>query len=127
MRPHRTALLILRSEVMELSVRCKVCSCDLSPEKSERRKLQGNAAGIKGVYTALFDGLIEKYPGRSSSSIQSYLSAEPAFVCKSCFSVFKKFSELKADVQRLKANLWTAFAEAMTVYKRTAACRILLI
>ncbi len=67
------------------SVRCKVCSSDLSPEKSEWRKLQGNAAGIKGVYTALFDGLTEKYPGRSSSSIHSYRSAEPAFVATPAF------------------------------------------
>ncbi len=52
----------------------------------------------------MFDGLTEKYPGRSSSGIHSYLSAEPALVCKSCFSVFKKFSELKTDVQRLKAT-----------------------
>ena len=66
---------------------CKVCSLELTSDKRTRLKLKGNAVGINDVFSELFDSLMKKYTDYPFSSFHSYLSDEPAFVCKSCFSV----------------------------------------
>ena len=66
---------------------CKVCSLELSSDKHTRLKLKGNAVGINDVCSELFDSLMKKYADHPFSIFHSYLSDEPAFVCKSCFSV----------------------------------------
>ena len=66
---------------------CKVCSLELTSDRRTRLKLKGNAIGINDVCSELFDSLMKKYEDHPFSSFHSYLSDEPAFVCKSCFSV----------------------------------------
>ena len=66
---------------------CKVCSLELTSDRRTRLKLKGNAVGINNVCSELFDSLMKKYADHPFSSFHSYLSDEPAFVCKSCFSV----------------------------------------
>ena len=66
---------------------CKVCSLELNSDRRTRLKLKGNAVGINDVCSELFDSLMKKYADHPFSSFHSYLSDEPAFVCKSCFSV----------------------------------------
>ena len=69
---------------------CKVCSVDISLDRCSRFKLKGDAAGIKEVYSELFDSLNEKYSEYPTLSFHRYLTDEPAFVCKSCFAAYKK-------------------------------------
>ena len=66
---------------------CNVCSVELTSDRRTRLKLKGNAVGINDVCSELFDSLMKKYADIQFSSFHSYFSDEPAFVCKSCFSV----------------------------------------
>ena len=70
-----------------IMVFCKVYSVELTSDRRTRLKLKGNAAGINNVYSELFDSLTKKYADHPFFSFHRYLSDEPAFVCKSCFSV----------------------------------------
>ena len=93
---------------------CKVCSDDISSDRRGRFKLKGNAAGINEVYSELLDSLLEKYADHPSSSLHNYLSKEPAFVCKACFVVFKKYCEMKASIQSLKQKLQSSYGQTTT-------------
>ena len=66
---------------------CNVCSVELTSDRRTRLKLKGNAVGINDVCSELFDSLMKMYVDIQFSSFHSYFSDEPAFVCKSCFSV----------------------------------------
>ena len=93
---------------------CKVCSEDISSDRRARIKLKGNAAGVDVVYSELFDSLLEKYADHPFSTLHNYLSEEPAFVCKACFTVFKKYCDVKTSVQNLKHKLNASYGQAST-------------
>ena len=94
--------------IMEM---CKVCSVDISSDRRSRFKLKGDAAGIKEVYSELFDSLNEKYSEYPTSSFHRYLTDEPAFVCKSCFAAYKKYHDVKASIICLNEKLWSSYGE----------------
>lgn len=90
---------------------CKVCSEDISSDRRARLKLKGTAAGVDVVYSELFDSLLESYADHPFSSLHNYLSKEPAFVCKACFGVFKKYCDVKASLQSLKQKLQSSYGQ----------------
>lgn len=90
---------------------CKVCSVDLSSDRRTRLKLKGNATGVNIVYSELFDSLVDSYADHPFSSLHSYLSDEPAYVCKSCFGVFKKYCDVKVTIESLKEKLKSSYQE----------------
>ena len=90
---------------------CKVCSKDISSDRRARFKLKGNASGVNVVYSELFDSLLESYSNHPFSRLHNYLSDEPAFVCKACFVVFKKYCDVKASIQSLKQKLQSSYGE----------------
>ena len=92
----------------------KVCSVGISADRRARLKLKGDAAGTKGVYLELFDSLMEKYSEYPTSSLHSYLTDEPAFVCKSCFAVYKKYHDVKASIQCLNEKLWSSYVRKVS-------------
>lgn len=87
---------------------CKVCSTD--PAKGDRRSLVGAAVGVKAVYATLFDSIHEACPDHPASEIHKYLGSEPSFVCKGCFTMFKKYSEIKEQVDKLKKKLEVSYS-----------------
>ena len=89
-----------------------MCRVDLSSDRRARLKLKGNAVGVNVVYSELFDSLMDTYTEYPISSLPNYLSNEPAFVCKSCFAVFKRYCDVKASIQSLKEKLLSSDGEA---------------
>ena len=87
---------------------CKVCSTD--PAKGDRRSLLGTAVRVNAVYATLFDSIHEACPDHPASDIHKYLRSEPSLVCKGCFTLFKKYSELKEQVDKLKKKLQVSYS-----------------
>jgi len=88
---------------------CKVCSTDLGSAKGERRNLLGKAAGINTVYATLFDAIHQACPDDPAAEIHKYLGSETSFVCRGCFTVFKKYSELKEELDDLMRKLKVSY------------------
>ena len=88
---------------------CKACDASLLDKKGNRKALVGDAAGAPAVYTVLFQFLSKECPSYQHSQYHQYLGEEPAFVCKSCFSLMKKFGEMKADLERVKLKVAESF------------------
>ena len=87
---------------------CKVCSTD--PAEGDRRRLLGTAVRVNAVYVTLFDSIHEACPDHPASDIHKYFGSDPSFVCKGCFTVFKKYSELKEQVDKLKKKLQVSYS-----------------
>ena len=101
---------------------CKVCSLELTSNKRTRLKLKGNAVGINDVCSELFDSLMKKYTDHPFSSFHSYLSDEPAFVCKSCFSV-SITRTVSGDTHTIIEGSLPARRWSKTVGRRAFVCK----
>lgn len=87
---------------------CKICGCNVASIRGERRSLVGKAAGVSAVYSSLFDSLHEEY-SVAAAEIHQYLTSQPTFTCKSCFTTFKKYTEVRDEIVKLKTKLCTGF------------------
>ena len=91
---------------------CKICTADLTSAAGERRSIAGKAVGARAVYMTVYDCLKEKHPD-SPAAVHQYIASEPAFLCKRCFTVFKKYSDIRDELTALKEKLHSAFLMAM--------------
>ena len=88
---------------------CKACGESLSEKKGDRRSLTGEVAGVRSVYGILMLFLTEGCPQYQPSVYHEYLSKEPAFVCKSCFNLLKKYSDMRDNLERMRSKITRDF------------------
>ena len=88
---------------------CKACGESLSEKKGDRKSLTGDAAGVRSVYGILMLFLTEGCPRYQPSVYHEYLSKEPAFVCKSCFNLLKKYSDMRDNLERMRSRITRDF------------------
>ena len=76
---------------------CKVCAAGVG--SSDRRNLVRRAGGVREVYGLLLDTLVASCsrPERLAAA-HGFLSADPACLCKGCFTTLKKFCDLEPQV-----------------------------
>ena len=91
---------------------CKVCAAGVGI-KFCRRNLVGRADGVREVYGLLLDTLVASCsrPERLAAA-HGFLSADPAFLCKGCFTTLKKFCDLGPQVKDLKRKILCTFTAA---------------
>lgn len=93
---------------------CKACGVSLSEKKGDRTSLTGDAAGVRSVYGILMLFLTEGCPRYQQSVYHEYLSKEPAFVCKSCFNLLKKYSNMRDNLEGMRSKITRDFNDKMS-------------
>ena len=66
------------------------------------------------MYNILLLFLTEECPHYRQSAFHEHLSKEPAFVCRSCFTLMKKYSDLRENLEGVKSRITREFKEAMS-------------
>ena len=97
-----------------MAILCIACGGSLSDKKGDRRSLTGDAAGVHSVYNILLLFLTEECPHYRQSTYHEHISREPAFVCRSCFNLVKKYSDVREILEGVKSRITREFKEAMS-------------
>ena len=64
---------------------------------------------MRSVYGILMLFLTEGCPRYQPSVYHEYLSKEPVFVCKSCFNLLKKYSDIRDNLERMRSKITRDF------------------
>ena len=93
---------------------CKACGVSLSEKKGDWKSLTGDAAGVHSVCSILILLLTEGCPRYQQSIYHEYLSKEPAFVCKSCFNLLRKYSNMRDNLEAMRSKITRDFNDKMS-------------
>ena len=93
---------------------CKTCGVSLLEKKGDRRSLTGDAAGVRSVYDILMLFLTNGCPRYQQNLYHEYLSKVPAFVCKSCFNLLKKYSDMRDNLEGVRSKITRDFNDMMS-------------
>ena len=83
----------------------------LGEKRHERVRLDRGAADVVAVYGVLVDYLSQECSLFSQDQFHVFLNREPV-VCRSCFRLLKKYSDIRTELEAVKVSISRAFLAA---------------